>query len=56
MVRTLTGKTSFLLVFETEAMVPIEIGIATYRTMNFDSERNEESLRNNLYMLEEKRD
>lgn len=54
-VRTPIGETSFLLVFRTEAVVLVEIGMATYRTTNFDSEKNEESLKNNLDMLEEKR-
>lgn len=55
-IRTPIGEMSFLLVFGTEAVVPTEIEMATYRTTNFNSEKNEESLRNNLDMLEEKRD
>lgn len=37
-------------------MVPVEIGIATYRTSKFYLEKNEERLRIDLDMLEEKRD
>lgn len=56
MVRTPTGETPFILVFGTEVVIPVEIGMTTYRIVNFDSGKNEESLRNNLNLLEEKRD
>lgn len=56
MVKTPTGETPFLLMFGTEAMVPVKIGMTMYRIMNFNSKKNEESLMNNLDMLEEKRD
>lgn len=54
--RTPTGETSFSLAFGIEAMIPVEIGMATHRTTNFDSEKNEEGLRNNLNLLKERRD
>lgn len=47
---------TFLLAFGTEAVVLVEIGMTTYRTANFNPERNDEHLINNLDMLEEKRD
>lgn len=46
----------FLLAFRTKAVVPVEIGMTTYRMENFNLERTEEHLRNNLDMLQEKRD
>lgn len=46
----------FSLAFETKAVVPIKIGMVTYRIANFDSKKNEESLITNLDLLEEKRD
>lgn len=56
MIRAPTGKTPFLLAFGTKAMVLVEIRMTMYRIMNFDSKKNKESLKNNLDMLEEKRD
>lgn len=46
----------FLLKFGTEAMVLVEIRMTTYKMVNFNPERNEKHLRDNLDMLEEKRD
>lgn len=55
-IRTPIGKTSFQLTFETEAVIPVEIGMTMHRTTNFDLGKNEEGLRNNLDLLEEKMD
>lgn len=54
--RTLMGETPFLLAFGTEVVVLVEIGMITYRTTSFNLGKNDEYLRNNLDMLEEKRD
>lgn len=56
MVKALTGETLFLLVFGTEAVTPVEIGMATHRTTNFDSWKNEEGLKDNLDLMEERQD
>lgn len=50
------GETPFLLAFGMEVVILVEIGMDTYKKENFDSRRNEESLRNSLDLLEEKRD
>lgn len=50
------GEMLFLLAFGIEAMIPVKIGMTTYKTMNFNSRRKKESLRNSLNLLEEKRD
>lgn len=42
--------------FRTEAVVPVKIGMATHRTANFDLEAKEKGFKNNLDLLEEKRD
>lgn len=55
MVRTPTKETPFLLAFRTKAVVPVKIGMTIYRTPSFDSEKNDEYLRNNLDMLEGKK-
>jgi len=49
------GETPFSLAFKTKVVVPVEIRMTTHRTANFDSKKNE-GLRNNLGLLEEKRD
>lgn len=54
--RTPIRETSFSLVFVTEAVIPVQIGMSTHKTTNFDSEKNEEGLSNNLHLLEERRD
>lgn len=54
--RTPIRETPFLLALGTKIVVPVESRITTYRMTNFNLERNEEHLRNNLDMLEEKRD
>lgn len=56
MVRTSTWETPFLLAFGTQVVVSVEVGMTTYRMKNFNPERNEEHLINNLDMLEEKGD
>lgn len=53
--RALTGETPFSLAFETEAVIPVEIGLTLSRTTNFDTNRNDKGLRGNLDLLEEKR-
>lgn len=56
MVRTSIGETPFTLAFGTEVLILVDIGMTTHRTINFDSEKNEEGLRNNLDLLEERKD
>ncbi|XP_071739393.1 uncharacterized protein [Rutidosis leptorrhynchoides] len=50
-----TGETPFSLVYGSEAVVPVEIGVQTFRVQNFDEESNSEALRENLNLLEERR-
>lgn len=54
-VKTPTWETSFILAFGTEAVIPIDVGMTMYRIMNFNF-RNNEGLKNNLDLLEEKMD
>ncbi|GFS41656.1 hypothetical protein Acr_00g0075590 [Actinidia rufa] len=51
-----TGETPYSMVFGTESVIPVEIGVPSFRTLNFDKERNETELRLNLDLLEEKRE
>ncbi|GJT38780.1 reverse transcriptase domain-containing protein [Tanacetum coccineum] len=50
------GDTPFSLTYGTEAVIPAEIGMPTYRTMTVDTVHNDEELRLNLDLLEEKRE
>ncbi|GKC37264.1 reverse transcriptase domain-containing protein [Tanacetum coccineum] len=50
------GDTPFSLTYGTEAVIPAEIGMPTYRTMTVDTVHNDEELQLNLDLLEEKRE
>ena len=49
-----TGETTFSLVFETEVVVPAEVGLPSYRVENYSEQENEVALLENLGFLEEK--
>ena len=42
--------------FGSEAVVPVEVELLNHRTTNFDEQQNQEELRTDLDLLEEKRD
>jgi hypothetical protein len=52
--RRSTGETPYALAYRVEAVIPLEIGLPTIRSMDFDVEINEDSLRKNLDLLKEK--
>ncbi|GKV38865.1 hypothetical protein SLEP1_g46725 [Rubroshorea leprosula] len=54
--RTATGKTPYHLAFGTEAVIPIEIGVPSFRVTHFDEERNGQLLRENLDLLDDLRE
>ena len=54
--RTPTGETPFRLTYGTEAVIPVEIGLITWRTNNYDEESNGVQLRSNLDLVDEVRD
>ncbi|GJT53793.1 reverse transcriptase domain-containing protein [Tanacetum coccineum] len=54
--KTSNGETPFSLVYGIEAVIPAEIGIPTRRTIQRSDEENEEALRMNLNLLEERRE
>uniref|UniRef100_A0A2N9FW18 Uncharacterized protein n=1 Tax=Fagus sylvatica TaxID=28930 RepID=A0A2N9FW18_FAGSY len=43
--RTPTGETPFRLTYGTEAVIPVEVGLTTWRTNNYDEESNDAQLR-----------
>ena len=54
--KSTTRETLFALAFGTEAVAPIEIGLKSPRVEFVSAKHNEESLRLNLDLLEEKRE
>ena len=54
--RVSTGETPFNLVYGAEAVVPVEIGIGSPRIEKFNEETNQEALRENLDLIDEKRE
>jgi hypothetical protein len=54
--RRSTSKAPFALAYEVEAVIPLEIGLPTTRTIEFDAEQNEDDLRRDLDLLEERKD
>ncbi|GJT30703.1 reverse transcriptase domain-containing protein [Tanacetum coccineum] len=56
MVKSSNGDTPFSLTYGTEAVIPAEIGMPTFRTAELDMAKNDEALQINLELLEEKRE
>ncbi|GKF86171.1 hypothetical protein Tco_0253998, partial [Tanacetum coccineum] len=50
------GDTPFSLTYGTEAVIPAEIGMPTFRTSEVDVAKNDEALEINLELLEEKQE
>ncbi|GKV17254.1 hypothetical protein SLEP1_g27785 [Rubroshorea leprosula] len=50
------GETPYHLAFGTEAVIPVKIGVPSLRVTHFDPARNEQSLRENLDLLDEVRE
>ena len=55
-VKESTGHTPFVLVYGTEAVLPMEMIVHSSRTVAFDAEKNEEALRLSLDLIAKKRD
>ncbi|GJX94571.1 reverse transcriptase domain-containing protein [Tanacetum coccineum] len=56
MIKSRHDDTPFSLTYGTEAVIPVEIGMPTYRTAVVDAVHNDEELRLNLDLLEEQRE
>ena len=54
--RKSTGETPYALAYGVEAVIPLEVGILTTRTTDFAVQTNEDNLRKDLDLLEERRD
>ncbi|GJZ46736.1 hypothetical protein Tco_0600568 [Tanacetum coccineum] len=55
MIKSSNGDTPFSLTYGTEAVIPVEIGMPTYKTAVVDIVRNDDEIRLNLDLLEERR-
>ena len=44
-VRTPTGETPFRLMYESEAVIPAEVGLTSFRVDNHDERKNDEAIR-----------
>ena len=53
--RTPTGETPFRLTYGSEAVIPAEVGITSYRVHNHDENRNDEAMRLQLDLMDELR-
>nr|GFD17982.1 reverse transcriptase domain-containing protein [Tanacetum cinerariifolium] len=56
MIKSSNGDTPFSLTYETEAVIPAEIGMPTLRTTEVDLVGNNEALEINLDLLEERKE
>ena len=54
--RSVTRETPFALAFGTEAVAPVEVGIKSPRVKLASEKQNDEALRLNLELLDEKRE
>jgi len=55
MARTPTGETPFRLAYGSEAVIPAEVGLTSYRVENYDMDENENAMRLQLDLVDEVR-
>ena len=55
MARTPTKETSFRLTYRNEAVIPVEVGLTSYRVENYDESWNDEAMRLQLDLVDEVR-
>ena len=53
--RTPIGETLFRLAYESEAVIPVQIGLTSFRVENHDESRNDEAMRLQLDLVDEVR-
>ena len=51
--RTPTGETSFRLTYRSEAVIPAEVGLTSYRVHNHDENKNDVAIRLQLDLVDE---
>ena len=50
-----TGETSFRLAYGSEAVIPVEVGLTSYRVGNHDKNKNDEAMHLQLDLVDEVR-
>ena len=53
--RTPTGETPFRLAYGSDTVIPVEVGLISYRVENYDENKNEEAMRLQLDLVDEVR-
>ena len=53
--RTPTGEMPFQLAYRSEAVIPTEVGLTSYRVENYDKDKNEEAMHLQLDLVDEVR-
>ena len=53
--RTATGETPFRLAYGSDAIIPAEVGLTSYRVENYAEGKNEEAIRLHLDLVDEVR-
>ena len=53
--RTPTGETLFRLAYGSEAIIPVEVGLTSYRVENYDEAKNDEAMHLQLDLVDEVR-
>ncbi|XP_075675195.1 uncharacterized protein LOC142644476 [Castanea sativa] len=53
--RTPTGETLFQLAYGSEAIIPVKVGLTSYRVDSYDKRRNDEAIRLQLDLVDEVR-
>ena len=53
--RTPTGETPFRLAYGTETVIPVEVGLTSYRVESYDEDKNKEAIRLQLDLVDEVR-
>ncbi|GJR18108.1 hypothetical protein Tco_0966635 [Tanacetum coccineum] len=56
MLKISNGETPFSLTYGSEAVIPAEIGMPTYQTIQFNEAQNKEDMRLNLDLIQERRE
>ena len=54
--RVLTGETPFRLTFGTEAVIPVEVGLTSYRVKTYEDQKNQQEFNNNLDLFDKVRE
>ena len=54
-IRTPTGETSFRLAYGSEAVIPAEVGLTSYKVGNHDENRNDKAMRLQLDLVDKVR-